>query len=1294
LPTVPEHDIHAELGHGGMGIVYKAWHRRLKRLVALKMIGTPNFSSSLLARFKTEIEAAAPLKHPNIVQIYEAGEVDGRPFFSMEYLEGGNLSPHLRGKPQEGYRAAQLVQTLAEAMHYAHQNDIVHRDLKPANVLLMHAPGSHGSHLPETLVSRDTDAPAQVTKGGSGKSSGSGRGSDTDNLDFWTPKISDFGLAKHLEQESSITSTGQGVGTPEYMSPEQARGDKDIGPATDIYSLGVILYCALTGRPPFVGKNQMETLQQVYDDEPVPPRRLRRKVDVDLDTICLKCLQKSPTNRYATAKELADDLGRYLRKEPILARPVSLLKRVWRWCQRNPGTAIATAFAVVFLVVGSSTSIFWGVRATANEKLWRDSAEEAKASALRAEQEKRTSDLRGYGLGMLLAQKAWNDGLTASVKQHLLEQEPKNPGDPDLRGFECYYLEKLCHLDLRTLSGHKNFLSSVAFSHDGKLLASASEDGQIKIWETATGKEICAISGLPQGVSRIAFSPTEYSLVSASEDKTVRLWDAMTGREIRRFSGNESRVYAVAFGPDGRQIASGGEDRTVRVWDVADARLLHTMRTDSIEVFGVRNIAFSPDGRVLAGSDFDGRIRMWDLRSEKEIKRLEGKGVHINSIAFSPDGGLLVTGSQDHTVTLWDARSLTLKKTLYGHTEDVTGVAFSPDGARIVSASLDNTARIWDTKTGAQKLLLRGHEFGVTAVAFSPDGRLVATGSQDRTVKIWDSTSVEESVGLRGHVPEAHYYRRSTWDTAVTRVQFSPDGRWLASAAEDHTVKIWDPRSGEEKRTLRGHDGAVRSIAVSPDGKWLASASSDGTIKVWNTETWELHTSLTGHAGAVWAVAFDGAGSRLATGGADKTVRLWDAIEGKELHVLGRHEETVAAIGFSPTGDTLASGSLDKTVKIWSIETGECMETLKCQGATRGVAFSPDGARLATSSDDFLVRVWNTSDWKELLRLRGHVCNPTSVEFSRDGKRLISVSPCDFTVRVWDSASGQEMLILPSPSGIQHAVLSPDGLQLAGAAGDGMVKIWDGRPMTSERFNLREARGIVAYRTEQRLQESELMKRIREDITITDAVRQCALHLAPAYWHAVVEGEAARLVQSLFAKPLSRDETIKRIKEETDIWEPVRKRALALAKEIAENLQAIQIASWSTAINPGYAAGQYARALAQAERLCQFKPEDPYVMQLMGMAQYRAGKYKEAVAALDRIEQLHALERVGQNDRAFMTVLRYAFLAMAQHQAGRSANARETSKLLQDAVKLRITPGQDRIAASVVREAQSLVPSR
>jgi eukaryotic-like serine/threonine-protein kinase len=1291
LPTVPEHDIHAELGQGGMGIVYKAWHRRLKRLVALKMIGTPNFSNSLLTRFKTEIEAAAPLKHPNIVQIYEAGEVDGRPFFSMEYLEGGNLSPHLRDKPQEGYRAAQLVQTLAEAMHYAHQNDIVHRDLKPANILLMHAPGSHGSRASETQATRDTDAPMQVTRGGSGKSGRPGGGSDTANLAFWTPKISDFGLAKHLQQESGVTRTGQGVGTPQYMSPEQARGDKDIGPATDIYSLGAILYCALTGRPPFIGKNEVETLHQVCNDEPVPPHRLRRKVEVDLETICLKCLQKSPDNRYGTAKDLAEDLGRYLRNEPILARPVNPLTRAWRWCQRNPGTAIAAALAVVFLLAGSSTSIFWGVRATANERMWRDSAAEAHTNALRAEEEKRTSNLRGYGLGMLLAQKAWNDGLTTPVRQHLFEQRPKNPVDPDLRGFECYYMEKLCHLDLRTLSGHKALLSSVAFSHDGKLIASASEDGQIKIWDTATGNEIRAISVPSKSVSSIAFSPTEYSLVSASDDKLVRLWDAMTGREIRRFSGNENRVHAVAFSPDGSQIASAGEDRTVRVWDAASARPLHSLHPASIEVFGARNVAFSPDGKHLADSDFEGRIRIWDLRSEKEIKRVEGKGVRINSIVFSPDGAMLATG-QNRTVMLWDARTLIEKKTLYGHTEEVTGVAFSPDGERIVSASWDNTARIWETKTGEQKLLLRGHDLEVTAVAFSPDGRRVATGSKDRTVKIWDSTSVEEFVGLRGHVPEGHYYRRATWDTAVTRVQFSPDGRWLASAAEDHTVKIWDPSSGEEKRTLRGHDGGVRSIAVSPNGKRLASAGSDGTIKVWSTDTWEVHTTLTGHAGAVLAVAFDGAGRRLASGGADKTVRIWDAIEGKDLHVPGRHEDSVTAISFSPTGDVLASGSLDETVKIWSIETGECMETLQCQGATRGVAFSPDGARLATSSDDYLVRVWNTSDWKEMHQLRGHVCNPTSVEFSRDGKRLVSVSPCDFTVRVWDAASGQEMLILPSPSGIQHAVLSPDGLQLAGAAGDGMVKIWDARPMTAERLTLREARGIVAYWTEHRLQESELIKRIQEDITIKDAVRQCALHLAPAYWHAVVEGEAARLVQRLFARPLSRDETIKRIKEETGIWEPVRLRALALATEIAENLQAIQIASWSTAINPGYTTSQYARALAQAERLCQFKPEDPYIMQLMGMTQYRTGKYNEAIAALDRIAQMHALERVEQNDRAFITVLRYAFLAMAQHRAGQPANARVTFKLLQEAVKTRITPGQDRIAAGVVREAQSLVP--
>jgi tRNA A-37 threonylcarbamoyl transferase component Bud32 len=331
--SLRDYEVLEELGRGGMGVVYKARQKRLNRVVALKMIlAGGHASAEELARLRTEAEALGRLQHPNIVQVHEVGEHQGKPFFSLEFCPGGSLDKRLAGSPLPPPEAAALTQTLARATHAAHRAQVVHRDLKPANVLLR-ADG--------------------------------------------TPKITDFGLAKKLDDDAGPTRPGETMGTPSYMAPEQAEGGREVGPAADVYALGAILYELLTGRPPFKAATPFDTLRQVVTAEPVPPRQLNPKVPADLETVCLKCLRKEPGRRYPSAEHLADDLGRWQRGEPVQARPVGAAERLLKWARRRPAVAaLLAALAVLGAVALAVTTVLY------RDAVWQ--AAEAAREALRA----------------------------------------------------------------------------------------------------------------------------------------------------------------------------------------------------------------------------------------------------------------------------------------------------------------------------------------------------------------------------------------------------------------------------------------------------------------------------------------------------------------------------------------------------------------------------------------------------------------------------------------------------------------------------------------------------------------------------------------------------------------------------------------------------------------------------------------------------------------------------------------------------------------------------------------------
>jgi WD40 repeat protein len=1045
-----------ELGRGRYGVVFQAVDE-MERLVAVKVL-KPELAGDPRERLRFEEEArkAAAVRHDHIVTVHRVGQAPGSalPYLVMEYLEGETLAARLwRAGVLPPREAAEVVRQVALGLAAAHARGLVHRDVKPSNIL---------------LEARSPLAPSGERGRGEG---------------VWA-KITDFGLARATEAGSAVSQSGAVVGTPTYMSPEQVSAPAKVDGRSDVYGLGVVLYEALTGERPFRGLPHL-VLHQVVHDEPRPPRKLNDAVPRDLETITLKCLAKEPGQRYQSAGDLAEDLQRWLEGRPIQARPIGVVGRTWRWCQRKPGLAAAVSAAAFFLVVGTLASSLLAIQALAEARRADREAAGARGNEELAREEKWWSERRYYASEMKLACLDREAGRTGMVQKRLRQFEPQSAGASDLRGFEWHYLQRLCQLELRILQGHTDSVWWVAFSPDGKHLASGSSDRTVKLWDTATGKETLTLRGHTGAIACVAFSPDSKQLASACEDQTVKLWDTTIGKAIFTLRGHTGPVLGVAFSPDGKHLASASRDHTVKLWDAATGKEIRTLEGHT---YDVHRVAFSPDSRRLASTGDDKTVRVWDTASGKELLKFQGHTDHPFGVAFSPDGRGIASGGREGAVRVWDAATGRETLALKGHMGEVYGVAFSPDGRRLASAGQDATVRVWDAATGQETLILREHTHRVISVAFSRDGRRLASASWDGTVRVWDAALRQKTLTLEGHAKR------------VFGVAISPDGRRLASASMDGTVRLWDATTAEAIRSLNGHKGQVYDVAFSPDGHWIASAGKDRTVRLWDAATGKGIRTLEGHTDGVVGVAFSPDGRRLASTGQDGMVRVWDAATGQQTLTLKGHTGGLFGAtpcyrpAFSPDGQRLAAASTDNCVKVWDSATGRELLILKGhESRIFGVAFSPDGKHLASAGNDQTVRTWDAATGKEIRCIHTYSGSVLSVAFSPDGRRLASAGG-DPTVRLWDWETGQEILTLKGHGGAVFGLaFSRDGRRLASASVDATVKVWDATEVTPERRIEHEARGLVRFLFARHLSPDEVTAAIRRDPTITEAVRQRAL---------------------------------------------------------------------------------------------------------------------------------------------------------------------------------------------------------
>jgi WD40 repeat protein/formylglycine-generating enzyme required for sulfatase activity/serine/threonine protein kinase len=1034
------------LDSGNLGEVFFSKDTELNRTVVTKYI-RPEMSGDTFkqALFHLEGEVTGALEHPSVVPVYGLGkDTKGRIYYAMRYIRGKKLSRVIAeyhrkeaGLKQEALTGLlQNFQAVCLAIEYAHSKGVLHCDIKPDNIMI----GDFGEVFVVdwglVVVCGDVKGPSDMH--------------DMETLDpgvippYKPSELASSGL--HEQQGGSRRAVG---GTPAYMAPEQftATMSEDISlvtPKADIYALGSTLYHILTGKAPHLPKEGVKESPDAFYFRITtgmipPPREKDASIPKLLEQIVLKAMQVEPSDRYVSARELAEDIKRYVSDEPVHAYQESGLEKFRRWIRKN--RAFVGAAMVMLLLATMGAMGLWVVTATERDR--------ANQQTKIAESEKKKGDVERDRANQE-TENAKIEKKKAEEEKDRADKETKKALSQQDRAESLLYVSKINRAITEIESGSITIgleeLVSTPFSYRG--------------WEhdfTTSNFYINHVSITSDSNGIFCYSPDGKKIASGGRFyRGIKILDAETGKELQTLTENTYRVSSISFSPDGKKIAIGNSDYIdeervyeIKILDAETGKELQTLKGHTEEI---NSVSFSPDGKRLLTSSGEryrddknkdsNHLKMWDLATGKVLAILNNQKGIVNAATFSSDGKKIASiskvGNDKNKVNgikIYETATGKEVQTLTGHTSTVTSVSFSPDGKKIASGSWDNSIKIWNAETGKELQTFKGHTSWVTSVSFSPDGKKIASGSYDGPIKIWEAETGKEVQTFKGHTD------------SVTNISFSHNGKTITSGGHDG-IKIWDLETGNNLQTFKGHTSWVTSVSFSPDGKKIASASGD-SIKIWDLETGNNLQTLKGDT----SVSFSPDGKKVASGSDDKSIKIWDAETGKELQTLTGHTRKIKSVSFSPDGRKIASASGD-SIKIWNTETGNELQTFKERytGEITSVSFSPDGRKIASGSSDS-IKIWEAETVKELQTFKGHTDAITSISFSPDGKRLLSSSGGYFSddknkdanhLKMWDLNTGKELVGLfnKQKGFVTAATFSADGKKIVSAVEDGEIKIW------------------------------------------------------------------------------------------------------------------------------------------------------------------------------------------------------------------------------------------------------------
>jgi WD40 repeat protein/serine/threonine protein kinase len=1284
---------------GGIGKVFVAFDNELEREVALKQIKPERADDAdSRARFLLEAGVTGRLEHPGIVPVYGLGKDDcGRPFYAMRFVRGISFDEAIKqfhrddaGAPRNRQaRAFELRQLLGrfvdvcQTIAYAHSRGVLHRDLKPSNVLL--------GPFKESLVvdwglakilaktQQSAQSPLAALEVPDEENQFPDQAGPNPNRDRPSPPER---AAKSVEQgkpaaangeppitgsSSTETKTGTAFGTPAFMSPEQAEGrTEEIGPATDVYSLGAMLYTLLCGHPPFeyVWCDLTSLLDEVRFGQFPAPRKVNAQVPRALEAVCLKAMALRPQDRYASAADLANEIERWLGDEPVLAYREPLAARLARWGRRHKPIVAGATVMLVSTVFGLSFTVLLLNHEKHKTETQRQVAEKQRALAISKSAEaidKAESLRRRDAISLVnLAYREYLDDNVA-LADSLLERCPV-----DLQEWEWAYARRRGHSELRsfTASSLGHDVWCVAFSPDATLVAAGTGPwfqvhdeltAELTIRSIKTGSEILALRGLKGAIQAVAFSPDGRQIAVArgfagnETGAVLAAYDVQTKRQTWQVTERGVLVLSVAYSPDGQTIATGcggfnnySDAGFVRLRSAKDGNALAEPIPSGPG--GVLCVAFSPDGRQLAYSSRD-IVEVRDLSSSQKpvVHQLRKHTNFIYAVAFSSNGERIATGGWDKTIWLWDRRSGAPLEALVGHRGFVRGLAFSPDSSQLISASEDNSVRRWDLTGSGENATFHGHMGFVHCVAFSPDGVLGASGSLDGTVKLWPIDAPDSQVTFRNS---------RGW---VGTVAFSPDGRRVATA-HDGNVRIWDPRTGEEFQRLPGPRGLLGHIglAFSPDGSILAVSGLGKTVNLWDTRSWAKRDILRDHPAPVVDVDFSHDGTRLSVACDNGVIQVWDIARTKPIWSVPGHTRSANAVSFARDGRSIASGGEDSKVRIWDAHDGREIAVLSGHATgVKAVAFSPDGSSIASTGGAYHepnaaeIKIWDVATGKS-VSLEGHASLVTAAVFFPSGRR-IATSSDDRTIKIWDVATRENVFTLRGhTSGVLSLAISPDGHQLVSGSIDYTARTWSAEPYL-------------------------------EDVAFDIAYRRAAVER----------------VQSLYSQHLLKADVLAALEADRRLSRDMRAAASEIARHRAENASGLYETAWLTIVHPTGTAQAYRQAREQLEAACRVVIDDPDRLSLyrraLALAYYRNGQAAQAIDTIDTVSRSIADSHSAQD--AAPLPLDRAVVAMARNQLGQTADAQAALVELRKLLQTQRWAG-DREAHDFLKEAEGVLSSR